>query len=484
MGKKCFIVVLCGLFIISSFSAAAQDVPRFEAADCPAAAGLSARFECGYLIVPEDRSQPDSPTLRLMVAIYHPSSGAIKPDPVIYLNGGPGGSSVSGARSMMRVFGNLAERDIIFFDQRGTGFSEPDMTCPEVIDAFNASMEQGLTSDQRDVPLRAALGACHDRLIASGINLKSYNSAESAADVADLRTALGYEEVNLLGISYGTRLALTIMRDHPQGIRSAILDSAYPPNVDGITDGIPNTQLLFDKVFAACAADALCNAQYPELEAVFTEVVEALNANPVTVTWNGSPHVVDGYTLMMALFSWLYDAAAIPDVPNIIYQLREGNTAVLTSLVPFITIPPGLSLGMSYSVQCHEEFPFAETNRVEANLNPLMQELMVREYEAEAAACGLWDVGVADPVENEAVVSDIPALLLAGAYDPVTPPEYAELAASTLSNSFYYRVPNTGHSVLFGVVGFCSVAMSREFLNDPTQLPRATCPAEAPIVFQ
>lgn len=475
------------LLLIGLTPVFAQDLPLFEESDCPGEARLPAAFECGYLTVALDRSQPDSPTLRLMVAVYRSPGEEVKADPVIYLSGGPGGASVIGATRVMRVFGNFSQRDIIFFDQRGTGYSDPDMTCPEIDAAFYAGMEQQLNWDERAAQGIQAARDCHDRLVAEGINPAFFNSAASAADVDDLRRALGYEQVNLYGVSYGTRLALTIMRDHPDGIRSAILDSVYPPNVDGFLEGVPKLQMIFDKVFAACAADEFCNQKYPDLQDIFYQVVDQMNAEPVTVKAQPQALIVDGNGLMSGLFGWLYDASVISDVPRLIYELRDGETGGLSSLVPLLSPFPNYSVGMSYSVQCQEEFPFIDTAALDKpmdGLNPLMQDLIQKGHQIDQKICGLWDAGTADALENQAVVSDIPTLLLAGEYDPITPPSYAELAAETLSNSHYFLVPKTAHGVLFGHVGFCAVLIARDFLDDPAQTPESTCPTEMPLTFE
>src|SRR5690242_15135717 len=118
------VVVIGILFLLIFTPTAAQDVPTFEATDCPTEARLPAAFHCGYLTVLTDRENPDSGTLKLMVAIYHSEQKGTQPDPIIYLNGGPGGATVIGGRDVMRVFGNFSDRDIVLFDQRGTGYSE------------------------------------------------------------------------------------------------------------------------------------------------------------------------------------------------------------------------------------------------------------------------------------------------------------------------------------------------------------------------
>jgi pimeloyl-ACP methyl ester carboxylesterase len=294
-----FIIILSCANLTPIF---AQAVPRFEPVDCPSDARLPVAFHCGYLIVRADRSQPDSPTLRLMVAIYASPRSDKQPDPIIFLNGGPGSATVIGAARTNQAFSNLSERDIIYFDQRGTGYSEPDMTCPEIDAADYANLAQAGSLEDHAARLLEAARTCHDRLIAAGVNPALYNSAASAADVADLRLALGYDEVNLLGLSYGTRLALTVMRDHPEGIRTVTLDSVYPPNVDLITPFSPNVQSIFDRIFAACATDTKCNSKYPDLPDVFSAVIDQMNTTPVTVMVNKRPFVIDGYSLVIAMF--------------------------------------------------------------------------------------------------------------------------------------------------------------------------------------
>ena len=162
---------------------------------------------CGYLTVPEDRGDPMGNQVELAVAIIESQSANPLPDPVIYLEGGPGGAALLGIESLLD-HPLLADRDLIMFDQRGTGFSVPSLNCYE------------LEEDEGE----NAVQACRDRLLDEGVNLDAYNTAATAADVNDLRLALGYEQVNLLGVSYGTKAALTTLRDFPTVIRSVVVD--------------------------------------------------------------------------------------------------------------------------------------------------------------------------------------------------------------------------------------------------------------------
>lgn len=225
--------------------------------------------ECGYLVVPENRADPDAGTIRLAVGIFHPPGGATEPDPIIYLAGGPGGSALellylSFESAYQPIL--AAGRDLILFDQRGVGLSEPALDCP---DAHELALElldheldgEELSQEEMGVLFGDAYAACAEDLRAVA-DLAAYNTAASAADVNDLRLALGYDQVNLWGQSYGTRLALGVLRHDPQGVRSVVLDSVYPPDVDMYLESPPNLDRALGALFEACAADAACGAAY------------------------------------------------------------------------------------------------------------------------------------------------------------------------------------------------------------------------------
>ena len=206
-------------------------MPRFEPAACPEIPVKAlANASCGYLVVPEDRSEPTGGTIRLIVAIVPARSARPKPDPVVYLAGGPGGIALNEADLAVTIGLNL-DRNLILMDQRGTLYSEPALTCPEVDQFFVRGLDLALDDPATKSLHAAAARACYLRWAATGRNFSAYNTTENAADFADLRSALGINEWNVFGTSYGTNLALTLIREHPEGIRSAILDSVQPPSV-------------------------------------------------------------------------------------------------------------------------------------------------------------------------------------------------------------------------------------------------------------
>ena len=213
-----------------------EPVATFEEAPCPFELPPGhvegEAVECGYLIVPEDRADPDSRDIRLAVAIFRHPDGAPEPDPIIYLEGGPGGSPLEiRASNFDAYFGPLfaANRDIILFDQRGVGFSEPTLDCPAFTELYmdlldsNVDGEQLTAQEILDRKVEAFMACAEDLSMVA--DLSAYNTVANAADVNDLRLALGYDQVNLYGSSYGTRLALGVMRDFPEGLRSVVLDA-------------------------------------------------------------------------------------------------------------------------------------------------------------------------------------------------------------------------------------------------------------------
>jgi pimeloyl-ACP methyl ester carboxylesterase len=256
--------------------------PVFELALCafPVPSGYSP--ECGYLIVPENRARAGSPFIRLHVAIFRSRSGNPVTDPVIHLAGGPGSSSLAVAGYMLGsgVDAVLEQRDFILFDQRGTGYSQPRLDCPERETLTSLLLARGLSAAENGPAIMDAFRRCHDRLVGQGIDLSAYHSAASAADLNDLRLTLGYEKLNLYAVSYGTRLALTLMRDYPDAVRSAVLDSAYPLQVNLYTALAPNAERAFQVFFERCAADPTCSISYPDLRTVFYQLVDELNASP------------------------------------------------------------------------------------------------------------------------------------------------------------------------------------------------------------
>lgn len=466
------------------------EMPMFEDASCEFQVPEGRSVRCGWLEVPADRETTSSTRIRLHVAVFESESDSPAPDPVVYLEGGPGGDALE---SLPLVFEDrfahlVADRDVVFFDQRGTGFSEPSLACQEIRQLGLDTLEQDLTSEEY-IPLQdAAIVECRERLAADGADLDAYHSAASAADLAELRLALGYDEWNLYGISYGTRLALTTLRDHPEGIRSVVLDSAYPLDVDLIAETPANLDRALNELFAGCADDPDCAAAYPSLEETFYGLLTSLEDDPLRAEVrdlsSGSRYdaVFDGPSIGGIVFQSLYSEEIIPVLPRLIDNVASGETYELSLLASsFLANGEFVSIGMQYSVQCQEEVAFTTPEALAAGVAPFPELEPLFEDSSNLGgqvfnACNLWGVGERPAFENAPVRSDVPVLVTAGEYDPITPPAWGIRAATTLPNATFVEFPGLGHAS--SVAAGCPREIVLGFLADPSVPPDLSCAAE------
>ena len=435
-------------------------MPRFERAGCPAIPVKAlANASCGYLVVPEDRSQPRGGTIRLIVAIIPARSARPQPDPVVYLAGGPGGIALNEADLAVAI-GLNRDRNLILMDQRGTLYSEPALTCPEVDQFFVRSLGLALDDPSTKRLHAAAARDCYLRWAATGRNLSAYNTTENAADFADLRMALGISDWNVFGVSYGTNLALTLMREHPEGIRSVILDSVEPPSVVNVGRFWGNAREGFDNLFRACAQKRGCWSGQTGQSETFASLVRELESHPVTTSVmpeKGKPPVkvvIDGGKLVNWLVDMSFATAYYPHVPEWIGELAKGHPEKIASSIaqPVLTTPEGyIGYGLTYGVICTEWVPY------ESESDVLMQgRLAFPDYPDSVLAPGVhftyiyddcrgWKVNKGPAAQRSATRSNIPTLILSGSFDAITPPTWGQTAAQMLPNSTVLVIPAVGH---------------------------------------
>jgi len=468
-----------------------EPVATFEEGPCPFDVPEGAPVVCGFVMVPEDHSDPDGTTIKLAVAVVKDESEEHQPDPVILLVGGPGEKVMQNALAVAMAFGPIrTNRDFIIFDQRGVGLSEPALECPE----WEQELYDLLDEADPAVILEASydgLMECRDRLVSEGHNLSAYTTTQSAADVDAIRVALGYDQVNLWGGSYGSFLAQAVMRDHPEGIRSAVIESVWPLEISFFveaTTSVPNAIL---RLMDTCAEDEVCDDAYPDLEDVLFETIDQLNAQPVPITVT-NPLDGQGYDALLTgdavrgnLVSALYLTPLIPAVPQAIYDVYNGNYDLMTQLTSQkLLFYSAMSRGMTYSVVCSEDLIGRTPDdlldielALPRQLRSDVEDELVIEY-GIFGVCENWPVEEADPSFKDPLVSDIPTLILEGELDPVTPPEYGRLVAGHLSNAYFFEFPGFGHAG--ESTSECALSITAAFINDPTTEPDATCMAEMP----
>lgn len=451
------------------------------------------RASCGYVTLPQDYQNPEAGSVAIYFTLIHGSNSRTRPDPLVYLVGGPGSS---GTQLLQTSFGKYlkyfaGERDIVVIDQRGAGLSDPPLYCREALWRLGEILQSH--HDEHAELLLEILTDCHDRLTRNGVQFKTYHSENIARDIVELLRALGYEQWNLVGVSYGSRLALEMMRDHAPYIRSVILDSVYPPQADIYLDVYYHGERALEALFDACSASERCNARYPDLETVFHRVYERLNETPLRESYSPPRFEtldikISGYRLYDWIFSWLYEVNSIRRIPKLLYDLDRGIAQHAVRLgVAFEASMTSLSLGMHYTVQCQEEYE-STLNRdyysmVEAHphLGGYLR-YPVEGLSTLSRLCGMWLAEARPQSVNDPVRSDVPALLLSGHYDPITPPVYAEMASETLETAYRYVLPHVGHGVLRS--DRCAIDIALDFINAPLSEPDSSCIARTrAIVF-
>lgn len=472
----------------------APPAARFANASCTAplpAGQTAANVRCGVLTVPENREVSDGRTIQLAVAILKSTSPTPDPDPMLYLSGGPGQANLTGN---MQWFSRnwaaplQANRDLVFFDQRGTGLSRPLLTCPEVDTAFKTALAANLTAEEESNGQVAVMRQCHDRLAREGVDFTAYSSKESAADVADLMQALGYDRYNIYGVSYGSRLALEVMRDHPQHVRSVVLDSTVLPQGSGPAAQAASFDRAINVMIAGCKANPACAKAYPTLEQTFFDLVNKANASPITVepkdpaTGEPTTVVVNGDRILAGAFSAFYNTSLLPLLPFAANAIADGNTAILTTVAAQVATNGDVAQAMGEAVTCNDvtmSLTPQEVATAIAGVRPailaahigITDDADLKSAQDLCRAFGITQVGTQ---ERQPVVSDVPTLVLAGEYDPITPPANGRTVADAFSHSFYFLFPGSGHGELFERSD-CALALAASFFNDPAKAPGAGC---------
>ncbi len=437
-------------------------------------------YTFGYLEVPADRAEPTGDTIRLPVYYFRSRNPDPRPDPIIYTVGGPGGSTMFNA-PYMQYYQYLDDRDFILFEQRGTKYAQPHLACPEWADAMYRSGLPGVTEAEANQFKRDAAQACRDRLVADGVDLNQYTTRAIAADLADLVTALEIDSFNLLTISYSTKIAQVMMRDHPEGLRSVVMDSALPLAANYDEESTGHLMAILEQLLGDCARDPACNQAYPDLKERFLAFLRKASAEPLEVTVNhpetGNPELfrLRGEDLI-AVFTNAGTGGA-SNVPREMERMLQGDYAAISEELAGLFEGPGAGdgIGARLSVWCAEEYPFADQSVVERETHryPEIEGLSPAVYPAEI--CDIWSVQAEPPRENEPVTSDIPTLLINGSYDSDTPPTWAAQMQNYLPNSFHMVFPGWKHIPTTYWSNPCAMTVANAFFNNPQVRSEAPC---------
>ena len=442
------------------------------------------QIRCGTVKVPENYENPDGRQLKLAVAVLPSLANEPVSDPVIFIPGGPGSAGL-GSATLTWHEPLRQHRDMILFDPRGVGESEPEICKAFTRDWWNVTYFSGLGKDERLAAQVNLLEACRSEADKAGVDLSQYHSKNHARDLEMIRIALGYESWNLFGRSYGSRVALEAMRTHPAGIRTLILDGPSPPNAKSWYREEYFDEVLY-RIFELCTVDSACSAAYPGIREKFRKTFLELQQNPLMIKTGSIAELPDTIvfndaSFVHGIFSALYSKRTIEMVPFIIQTFSEVDKQTLMQLVPLLLRnPDNRTFWVYLSVNCYEKFPF---RGAPADISLLSRDrALIREsgFDPDDEICNYLHPFRASPHETEPIISDIPTLIFVGEFDPATHRDFADLTAMTLSSSAQINIPGTGHD---SAASFpCTRDIITDFLNNPFFLPDASCINQMPSV--
>lgn len=412
----------------------------------------SAQGRCGTISVPERPGTDDGRSLELFISVVPATGDGRQPDPIVVLEGGPGASVTHFAGlHVQSLAGALRQRDLVLFDQRGTGRSSA-LDC-DLMDGF------------RSLPTPASAARCRD-ILSTSADLEYYTTAEAVADLAAVLDHLGYQRANLFAVSNGTRTALRFLAEHPERVRSVILLAPYPTTRNVLPEAGETLDDSLQDLAAACEVDAQCGEAYPNLRSLLEVLPERYGNDPAWGLFSTG--------VRMMLFFPL-QASRVPQLLDLVHR---GGRLPERSRGPQDDLLAGwISQGAFMSVICSEDAArtTVETVRQRTNgtfLGPAWAESLVR-------SCQEWPrkplpEGFARPVE-----SDVPALLLVGGLDPAMPPSWAHETADTLSAARVVEIPEGQHSFI-GMSGvMCLLTLMNDFLDSgSSDSLDASCAAE------
>ena len=422
--------------------------------------------KCGALEVYENRAKKKGRKISLNIIVLPATSDKREPDPLVYFAGGPGSAATDDARGIAHAFANIRKhRDLVFVDQRGTGGSHP-LDC-KFYDAADTQSYLGYFFPLEDVR------KCRTELETKA-DLKLYTTTIAMDDMDEVRAALGYQQLNLFGGSYGTRAALTYLKRYPQRVRTAILQGVSPTNQYLPGDFAQQTERALQGILSECVADEKCNQAFPKVKEEAQAVLAQLIKGPVEVEVqkpNSSERVKVKLSRDLAAEAvryMLYNPRAASLVPRDIHLAAQGNFAPLAqaALRYRINLVGTGSNGMYLSVTCAEDLPWIKPGEGERlAVNTFLGDYRLRQ---QREACALWPRAEIERDYGEPVRVNVPVLILTGEWDPVTPPSNAAAVAKTLPNSLNLVIPSGAHG-LDGLEGMdCIDRIIDEFVGRGT----------------
>ena len=437
--------------------------------------------QCGWVSVPLRVDEPNGVYIRLWTARIR-GTGKRRGDPVLYINGGPGIATVDAILPNLtesKTMGLLRQdRDVILFDQRGSGRSEQTL-CPTLAKNLNAIEAAGLNVVEEESKNQAEFRNCRAEMERAGQDISAYTTAATVADMEVLRSAFEVTRWNLVSISYGSLVALHAMRTTPGPIRSVILNSPYPPNSVTWAEQVSSAAAAYVAIDRECATQPVCKKQFGAIIPKLESTLARLEKSPL----KDGGGLINGRRFASALWPMAVRSSSVRFVPLAISRAQSGDNAMIKKMVA--KFASGDSFGdyspaQGYAISCHESGRTSAWYRRARALYPAL--VSDASDDSWDQMCASYRPGFADPSFFAPVASDIPTLIYAGSLDPATPVVDAYQTMRFLTRATLVEVHGTAHGPM--AVDDCTSGIATAFLANPTTLPETSCVVKrTPIDF-
>lgn len=413
---------------------------------------------CGEYTVYEDRAAQRGREIGIQFAVVSAIATDKQADPLVFFAGGPGQGSLDVAGFVNLALQEIHEtRDIILIDQRGMGSSHP-LSCEQDEDISL------LLSDAEQLRVgRENLQQC---LLELDADVTKYTQDLANEDIHDILMALGHEQVNLYGGSWGTRSALLYTRQFPEQVRSVILDGNAPLENKVPLYGNADAERALQALFNDCENDSNCQAAYPSLEQDFNLVLDAFGESgleltlPDATTGEEITMLITRSTFVNAIRAILYSPQISRLIPIIIEQAKDRDFRALTGIVDALNGDVSIALGAQMTILCAEDFPRISSQEIAAEADKGFVGSAF--FNVFNNGCSVWPQAPLPEIYSQDLSSQVPALILSGAIDPVTPERWGDRMAEVMTNSIHLVAANTGHNVApFG----CAPEIMAQFVN-------------------
>lgn len=419
---------------------------RFEPCSLAGSGNTTVRAQCSSLAVPENPDDPEGRQIELAIALVA-ADGMAQPDPVYMIAGGPGQSALETYPMLHAAFADVRRsRHVILVDARGTGGSNP-LHCP--LDEDDPVL--ALTGEEAEAATLEFTRRCRAQL-EQVADLRFYTTGEHVRDLDAVRQALGVDRINLVGVSYGTRVAQQYAATYPDHIRALVLDSVAPNSLVLGQEHARNLEDALETHFARCREDRACVANLGDPREQLGLVRERLQAggigpvryrDPVDGQWREDVPRFGHLAGLLRMYPYQPTMASM--LPLLLHEAAQGRyeSLLAQARMTYRNLGDSIAMGMSLSVTCSEDAPDFDTRA--GDDGTVLGDTFLAMMDEQ---CGLWPRGSRAEGFRAPLEGDVPVLAISGEFDPVTPPRYGDEVVGHLPNGRHLVLPGQGHSVL------------------------------------